>query len=223
MRSRLILLAIASAALAASIWATPALANVGAARVIVAQGIPGVTVDVCRGSTPLRSGLGYGGQATLAMPVGPVIVRIRKHSATPCHGTLLISKSLTLSADENVTIVPRVLSGAYSAPAFVNDMLSELPAATVVVRHVASFGTVDFWVNGGTLPAVSGIARGAKLETAIFSAGVSAMWLSLHGAYAPVIKPVVVKLVGGHCYQLIAVGTSTSNFRYIVINQLAAG
>jgi hypothetical protein len=222
MRSRMFCLAIAVAALAASLVATPALANVGSATVVVAQGIPGVSLDVCQGGTALKSGLAYGGQVTKTLPVGPIILRFRKHSATACHGTLLASRSLTLTAGESLTLVPRVLNGAYSVPAYINDLLSEYPAATIVVRHAASFGTVDFWVNGGTLPAVSGIASGAKLQTAIFSAGVTALWVSLHGAYAPVMSPIVVKLVGGHCYQLIAVGTSKSNYRFIVINQLAA-
>ncbi len=38
-------------------------------------------------------------------------------------------------------------------------------------------------------------------------------------AYAPVIGPRVAELNDGRAYQILAVGTSAANYRFIVINQ----
>ena len=44
-------------------------------------------------------------------------------------------------------------------------------------------------------------------------------WVSAEGSYAPVIGPDVAMLESGVAYQILAVGTNASNWRFIVIGQ----
>ena len=49
--------------------------------------------------------------------------------------------------------------------------------------------------------------------------GIYAYWVAAHNDFAPVIGPDVAELEAAHAYQVMAVGTNPSNYRFIVIDQ----
>lgn len=217
-------LAIATAAMALTAFAGTASAAADPATVFVAHGIPGVAVDVCvNGSIVAKANFKYGQQFKASLPAGTYIFRVRAHTYTPCHGKVLIYKSLKLTAGLNATAVANVQGGTPHLSIFANDRTgTDGTHATITVRHTASAPTVDVWLNGGTAPAIASLARGASVGPVALPTGVYAWWASAHGGYAPVIGPRVASLAAGHAYQIYAVGTSTLNYRFIVISQMGA-
>jgi len=215
-------LVLATAALAVTAFAGSVSAVVAApATVTVAHGIPGAVVDVCVNGKEVKASFHYGKQFTASLPAGTYTVKVWAHHTPACHGTLLITKKLTLTAGLNATAVARIVASKPALTVFVNDLTgTSATKATITVRHTASAGTVDVWLNGGAAPAVPGLKRGASAGPVALDAGVYSWWVSAPGAYTPVIGPRVAKLVAGHAYQILAVGTNAANFRFIVINQM---
>jgi hypothetical protein len=224
MKIRRIGLAVATAALAVSAFAGSVSAVTPApATVVVAHGIPGAVVDVCVNGKEVKDSFRYGQQFKASLPAGSYTVRVWAHSSRGCHGTLLITKQITLTSGLNATAVARIVASKPALTVFVNDLTgTSATQATITVRHAASAGTVDVWLNGGAAPAVAGLARGASAGPVALDAGVYSWWVSAVGAYKPVIGPAVAKLGAGHAYQILAVGTNAHNFRFIVINQMGS-
>jgi hypothetical protein len=216
-------LAVATAAMALAAFVGTASAATPA-TVFVAHGIPGVAVDVCvNGGTVAKANFKYGQQFKVSLPAGTYAIRVRKHTFKPCHGKVLIYKSLTLTAGLNATAVANVQGGTPHLSVFVNDLSgTDSTHATITVRHTATAPTVDVWLNGGTSPAIPSLARGASAGPVPLPTGVYSWWVSAHGGYRPVIAPRVASLAAGHAYQIYAVGTSTLNYRFIVIGQMGA-
>ena len=221
MKFRKFALAAATATLAISAFAgTVAAATPANATVFVAHGIPGANVDVCVNGKPVKTGFKYGQQFKASLPAGQYTVKVWAHHAPACHGVLLITKKLTLTSGENATAVANYVAGHRSLSVFVNDLTGTSGSkATITVRHTATAGTVDVWLNGGAAPTVPGLARGASAGPVAVDAGVYSWWVSARGHYAPVIGPAVAKLAAGKAYQIYAVGTKAANFRFIVIAQ----
>jgi hypothetical protein len=217
-------LAVATAAVALSAFASTASAAGAPATIFVAHGIPGAAVDVClNNGIVAKANFKYGQQFKASLPAGRYIIRVRLHTAVPCKGKLVIYKSITLTEGLNATAVANVQGGKPHLSIFANSFTGlDGTHATVTVRHAASAPTVDVWVNGGASPLVPGFARGAEAGPVAVPAGVYAYWVSAAGGYKPVIGPRVSNLVAEHAYQIIAVGTSTLNYRFIVINQEVA-
>jgi hypothetical protein len=216
-------LAVATAAMALATFVGTASAATPA-TVFVVHGIPGVAVDVCvNGSIVAKANFKYGQQFKASLPAGSYIFRVRKHSATPCHGTVLIYKSLKLTAGLNATAVANVQGGKPHLSIFANDLTgTDATHATITVHHTATAPKVDVWLNGGTAPAVPGLATGASAGTYALQAGDYACRVSLPGKYAPVIGPRVAGLAAGTAYQIYAVGTSKMNYRFVVVGQAGA-
>ena len=216
-------LAAATAAMALATFVGSASAA-APATVFVVHGIPGVAVDVCvNGSIVAKANFKYGQQFKASLPAGTYIFRVRAHTATPCHGKVLIYKSLALTAGLNATAVANVQGGKPHLSIFANDLTGvDGTHATITVHHTATAPKVDVWLNGGTAPAVAGLPTGASAGPVALPTGVYAWWVSLPGKYAPVIGPRVASLAAGHAYQIYAVGTSTMNYRFVVVNQAPA-
>jgi hypothetical protein len=216
-------LAAATAAMALATFVGSASAA-SPATVFVVHGIPGVAVDVCvNGGIVAKANFKYGQQFKASLPAGTYTFRVRAHTMVPCHGKVLIYKSLALTAGLNATAVANVQGGKPHLSIFVNDRTgTDGTHATITVHHTATAPKVDVWLNGGTAPAVPGLATGASAGPVALPAGVYAWWVSLPGKYAPVIGPRVAGLAAGTAYQIYAVGTSTMNYRFVVVGQAGA-
>jgi hypothetical protein len=216
--------ALALAALGGTASATGGSAPVSGATVWVAHGIPGAKVDVCVGANEVKSNFRYGQTFELTgVPAGNYVLKVFLADPRPCKGTLVVSKSVSLSDGLNATVVARYIGGHPGLQVFVNDLtLSDAAKSSVTVRHTATAPTVDVWVNGGANPTVENLARGQSQGPLEVPAAVYSWWVSADGDYQPVIGPSVAQLAGGTAYQILAVGTNVHNYRFIVIAQPAA-
>ena len=148
------------AALALGAMAAPASAA-SKGKLTVVNGMPGVKVDVCIGSTnEIKSGLKYG--ATYAKQVsGTKKLRFRKAAPGTCKGKLLAARTVAMPLGSDKTVVftkktPKVL-------VFNNhrvDVYNPNPVGVLAVRHAAdlNWNTIHFdyrlWEEGpgGSLP-----------------------------------------------------------------------
>ena len=205
--------------------ATSGIATAGAGpaggTIWVAHGIPGVKVDVCVNGAEARSNFKYGNAFALeGVAAGTYTVKVRLAAPGTCTGAVAISKKVDVVNGLNATAVARLVRGAPGLSVFVNDTgLSTLNKASVTVRHTAKAPTVDVWVNGGAGPLVAGLSKGEEAGPVEVNDAVYSYWVSAEGSYAPVIGPDVAMLESGVAYQILAVGTNASNWRFIVIGQ----
>jgi hypothetical protein len=188
------------------------------ATVFLAHGIPGQKVDVYIAGDEVLSNWRYGRVATLETVAGVYPVKVRT-PADPGKGTLLVGASLEIEAGDNVTVVAYLKSGDPFLQAFDNDVLfTDSEAAILEVRHTAKAPKVDVWANGAELTPSDGIVKGEEFAMEV-PPGIYAYWVAAHNDFAPVIGPDVSELEAAHAYQVMAVGTNASNYRFIVIDQ----
>ncbi len=190
------------------------------ATVFLAHGIPGQKVDVYIAGDELLSNWRYGKVATLEN-VAPGVYQVRVRTpADPGKGTLLVGASLEIEAGDNITVVAYLKSGDPFLQAFDNDVsFSDIGDAILQVRHTAKAPKVDVWANGAELTPGDGMVKGDGFTVDPLAPGIYAYWVSAHNEYAPVIGPAVSELEAAHAYQVMAVGTNASNYRFIVIDQ----
>jgi len=116
-------------------------------KMAVVNGMPGIKLDVCIGSTEVRSNLPYGGVYKKQL-TGVKKLRFRKASAGKCKGKVLAAKTMNFPSGSDKTVVatkkaPKVL-------VFGNANLGIQPAVTfdsaLAIRHSADLGfnTVRF-------------------------------------------------------------------------------
>lgn len=221
MKLRRILGVVVTAAVAMSLFTvSPASAAPTGATVWVAHGIPGAKVDVCVNGSEALSKFRYGQKARLAgVPAGTYTIKVFLAHKGSCKGTLVIKQKVTLTDGLNATAVARIVKGEPKLSIFVNDLtIANTANASVTVRHTAKAPAVDVWVNGGTL--VKNFTQGSEAgPVEVPGDAVYAYWVSQVGDWAPVIGPGVSMLEAGRAYQILAVGTQPSNYRFIVIGQ----
>lgn len=217
---KLITLAVMSV-MAASLFAGTASAAPGTADVFVAHGIPGVKVDVCVNDSEVRSNFRYGRRFLLNdVPAGNYTVRVFLADDRECAGTLVIRRDLSLVGGMNATAVAKLFAGTPGLKIFLNDTTVTEGAGGVTIRHAAKAPPVDVWVNGGESPLLTNFQEGNSAgPVSIPASTVVAYWAALAGTYTPVIGPGVAQIADGTSYQIIAVGTSVENYRFIVIAQ----
>jgi hypothetical protein len=219
---KLILGLLAGTMVVASFGGTAAAGAPAGGTIFVAHGIPGVKVDVCVNGAEARSNFKYGNSFALeGVPAGTYRVKVRLASKGECKGAVAIDETVDVTDGLNATAVARLVKGAPALSIFVNDIaIAGGTNASVTVRHTASAPTVDVWVNGGKNPLVSDLTRGSEAGPVEVPGGaVYAYWVAAAGTYAPVIGPDVSMLDAGTAYQIMAVGTDASNYRFIVIGQ----
>jgi hypothetical protein len=188
------------------------------ATVFLAHGIPGQKVDVYIAGDEVLSNWRYGRVATLETVAGVYPVKVRT-PADPGKGTLLVGASLEIEAGDNVTVVAYLKSGDPFLQAFDNDVVfTDIGDAILQVRHTAKAPKVDVWANGAELTPSDGIVKGEEFAMEV-PPGIYAYWVAAHNDFAPVIGPDVSELEAAHAYQVMAVGTNASNYRFIVIDQ----
>jgi hypothetical protein len=223
MRVRKLFMAALSAATVLGLFAVPASAGGAGATVFVAHGIPGVKVDVCVNGAEARSNFKYGRAFQLGsgIPAGTYKVKVRLASPGECKGAVAISERIELTDGLNATATAIVRGGEPQLDIRVNDTgIAGGTNASVTVRHLAKAPTVDVWVNGGAGPAVPGLERFEEAGPVELPGDqVYAYWVAAEGDSAPVIGPDVAELAQDTAYQIMAVGTNASNWRFIVIGQ----
>jgi Domain of unknown function (DUF4397) len=223
MKKRRFFAAVLTAVMALGLLAGTASAGGGAgATVWVAHGIPGVKVDVCVNGDEVRSNFKYGNTFALeGVPAGTYRIKVRLASAGDCKGAVAIDEKVDLTDGLNATAVARVVKGQPALSIFVNDIgIADADNASVTVRHTAKAPTVAVWVNGGAGPLVPGLKRGAEAgPVEVPGDAVYSYWVSAEGDSAPVIGPDVAELAPGVAYQILAVGSNASNWRFIVTGQ----
>jgi hypothetical protein len=125
------------AALAIGVLAMPTTAATKAKMVLV-NGIPGTSIDVCVGTNEIKSNLAYGA-AYKKQLVGTKALRFRKAAPGHCTGRLLAGKRVGFPSGADKSIV--VTSKSPKVLVFDNAGLGTLPAAPAVsalaVRHAA--------------------------------------------------------------------------------------
>jgi hypothetical protein len=225
MRLRKLLLAAATAALAASALALPASAGTPA-TVFVAHGIPGAVVDVCVNGDEVRSRFKYGRQFKAELPAGDYRVKLYLADPRECRGIKVVDQQLALTDGLNATAVARIIQGAPGLQVFVNDLDIDGPGASLTVRHTAKAPSVDVYLAGtvqlavnGLEPTIADFPRGASAGPVTVKPNTYAWWVTLANQSTPVIGPAVAPLEEGVAYQVHAVGTKPANFRFIVIAQ----
>lgn len=225
----------AAAALALSAFATPAAAGViSSATVWVAHGIPGVAVDVCVGGDAVRADFRYGQRFPANLPAGRYVVKVRAlgHGG-PCSGALLIRQAITLKSGANITALAVVRGGVPVLVAWENYVL--VPAGgyapTITVHHEAKAPAVDVWLTSSVTtvapypsqPAITSLARGEAAGPIVVEEDVYSFWVSASGGLRPVIGPAARSFVNGRAYQIIAVGDSPANYRFITFSNAILG
>jgi len=223
MRMKKLFLAALTGAMAMGLFALPASAG-GGATVFVAHGIPGVKVDVCVNGDEVRSNFKYGRSFSLeGVAAGTYKIKVKLAQPGDCKGAAVISEKVDLVDGLNATAVARMIKGAPGLQIFVNDIAIAGGAnASVTVRHTAKAPTVDVWVNGGSAPAVAGLGKGKEAGPVELPGDqIYSYWVAGAGdaTAAPVIGPDVATLAQDTAYQILAVGTNASNYRFIVIGQ----
>lgn len=215
-------LAFAGATLAVATIAGTASAAPATATVSVVHGVPGAVVNVCIDGSKVKSSFKYGQQFTLGgVAAGTYRVKLVPATAGCSHGAI-VAKTVTVTGGLNATIVARRAGPGVGLQVFVNDLsISTAGKTSITVRHTATAPTVAVWLNGGTAPAVPSLARGASVGPVELTPGVYSWWVSGVGGYAPVIGPRVASLSGDKAYQIYAVGTRASNYRFVVVAQPA--
>ena len=223
MRFRRFGLAVAGAALAVTTVAGTASAVVpSTATVSVVHGIPGATVNVCVDGHRVKSSFKYGGQFTLTgVAAGSHRVKLVPWYRG-CGSAAIVARTVAVTGGLNATIVARHVGSGLGLQVFVNDLsISTAGKTTITVRHAATAPAVAVWLNGGAAPAVPSLARGASVGPVELTPGVYAWWVSAVGGYKPVIGPRVASLAGDRAYQVYAIGTKASNYRFVVVSQPA--
>jgi Domain of unknown function (DUF4397) len=222
MRIRRFGLAFASAALAVATIAGTASAAGHTATVSVVHGIPGARVNVCVDGSLVKSSFRYGGKFTLTgVAAGDHRVKLVPWYRG-CGAKAIIAKTVTVTGGLNATIVARTTSTGAGLQVFVNDLtISAAGKTSITVRHTAAAPTVDVWLNGGAAPAISSLARGGSVGPVELSPGVYSWWVSGVGGYAPVIGPRVASLAADKAYQIYAIGTNATNYRFVIVVQPA--
>ncbi len=226
------------AALAIGLLAVPGSAATKGKLALV-NGVPGVAIDVCIGTSEVRSNLPYGAVYKKQL-IGLKKLRFRKASAGQCKGALLAAKSVRFPSGSDQTVVvtrklPKVL-------VFDNRDLGVQPAepdAALAVRHAADLGSNSVYfeyrlwedVGGGLLPptAASGPAlitayeKGDQYAAGFTSTALRFQALARRAAGSSLIRESgVFEVAPLRRYELYLVGTSARNSKMVRVTSALA-
>lgn len=224
----LLVSAVVLASLTVATVATPvAAAN---PKVTFVNGIPGVKVDVCIGNNETKSGLPYGARVQRSLLPGTRNLKVYKANPGKCAGQRLAQRSLTVAADQDLTLVVTKF-----APKFVEFDNTTVPdtqpqSANLVFRHAGDLGpaTLAFLVSQGvglTPAAYPPFNKGdqAPFELANFSVKAIAQRLGKTFASSRWVDLPFVTVAGdtfgNRHIEFILVGTNPRNARFVVIDR----
>jgi len=182
----------------------------GTAKVNVVHGIPGVTVDVCVDGSKAIPDFHPGDVVKgVALPAASHTFKIVAQG-DPCSSTAILAVTTPLEAGKNYTAIAALnAKGTPKLLLFSNNVNPTKPGnARLTVRHTADAPAVNVWANGAKLVGGNDFTFGdsATLQT---PKGIYAAWVSLPGAFAPVICPAVLQLKAGVAYQVYAWGNGS--------------
>ena len=191
----------------------------GKATVWVLHAVPGAKVDVCVGSTEVKSNFTYGGKFSAKLPAGTYKLSIHAAKAGDCTGATIKAATVDLKANKNYTVVAGLRSkGSVALYAFKNDLSPIHGAkARVTVRHVAAAPSVDVWVNGSA--AIKGFVPGEEATVALSAPADYTVRVAPKGTTTTVIGPRTFSLDKGMAYQVFAAGTADAGYRFFVLAQ----
>ena len=219
-RFRVLTMAALAALLAIGVIGVPvAAAN---PKLVLVNGIPGRTVDVCVGNNEVRSGLKYGASAIRVIGPGFQTVRFRVASAGNCNGTTLAAYSRNFLINEDLTLV-----GTKKSPlkvvVYVNPPLGG-NTVSFAFRNAGDLGDLNANVQLGVFIAPNALAPAfPKGSQYYFSAGIS-FWarITIWRANTPdPFRDATVQNVEGYRNEYIVVGTSLGNDKLVKIRRLA--
>ena len=206
-------------------------APVAAANPVVniVNGIPGMRVDICIGGKETKSGLPYGGKVQRSTLPGTKSLKVYKQDPRKCRGTLLAQRSLTVAADDDLTLV-----ATRFAPKFVTFDNTALGStnylAELSFRHAADLGPVTMgWaiqsIQGLTPAAYTPFSKGdqfffesANLTVRAIAQRAGKTFETSRWVDLPLISA-VTDTFGNRHIEFILVGTNVKNARFVVIDR----
>lgn len=219
LRSRSLIVAAATAALAVGVLGAPAAA--ANPRLAFVNGIPGKTVDVCIGSTKVRSNLKYGKWFERTVGVGDRVVRFRNAAPGNCTGSQIALELLTLVADDDLTLV-----GTAKPDKIVVFDNTPVPVGATwqrIIRHAADVGPVVMTIETDivTAPAALPATWNKGAESKLTGATSSQFYITATkvDSIEPLAGPKHALIVEGRRGEVILVGSKPRNARFVLFSR----
>jgi hypothetical protein len=200
-------------------FAAPAGAQSGDAKVVVVHGIPDTPVDVYVNDALTLDDFQFGTVTDpLSLPAGEYQLDVRAANAEATAAPLL-EASATLTAGADVSIVAHLKAdGSPTITPFVNDVSPTAAGkGRLVVRHTAAAPAVDVLAGGAVV--FANLANPNEAKADLDAATVSAT-VALTGTTAPVIGPADVPVVEGQETIVYAVGSAEANNLSVLVQTI---
>ena len=213
----LVMAALATALAVGAIGAPVAAAN---PKLLLVNGIPGRTVDVCVGNTEVKSGLKYGAFAQRFVAPGNKTIRFRVASAGNCNGSTLAAYTRNFLIDEDLTLV-----GTKKSPSkvvvFVNPPLGA-STNSAAFRYAGDLGDINVVLQLSTFVAPTALAPAWDKGSQYYIAPSVSFWMGITLWRADTVDPFrdsMVQAVDGYRSEFILVGTTTANDKLIKVRR----
>lgn len=191
------------------------------ATVMFVQGLPGSGVELCVNNQEFKSNMQYGGKFKKQFGAGSYKIAARTKASGVCKGKLIAKKTVNLSEDESVTIVPTQVKSGPAIRTFNNyePFLGAVDDSGFLVSHAAKTGAFDAFIAGVIVPAVpsptlSDIKQGKQRATT-GDVGYYSTWLTKKGTTSTVLGPLNKETVLGKANHYVAVGTKSKNQKLV--------
>jgi hypothetical protein len=194
-------------------------------RLILVNGIPGTTVEMCVNNKEVAGKVKYGRYVIRSKSPGAKVVKFKKASAGTCKGKLLGKKSVLLSDGEERVVVAtkRIPQKVLVFPALVGN-------AGQVFRHAADIGTAGFkrvdpdtgspWFPTADEPFEKGDwGDGTGWSTVV----PHVWWAHQPPSQVPIAGPFTGTFTAGVRYEHILVGSTLANVRFVNVEYSKPG
>jgi len=212
-----IMAALAMALAVGAIGAPVAAAN---PKLLLVNGIPGRTVDVCVGNTEVKSGLKYGAYVQRIVAPGIRTIRFRAASPGNCNGAILASRTRDFLVDEDLTLV-----GTKKSPnkvvVFVNPPLGA-STNSAAFRYAGYLGDINVALQLSTFITPAALAPAWDKGSQYYIAPSVSFWLGISLWRANTVDPFresMVQAVDGYRSEYILVGTTTANDKLVKVRR----
>ena len=206
----LVMAALATALAVGAIGAPAAAAN---PKLLLVNGIPGRTVDVCVGNTEVKSGLEYGAFAKRFVAPGNKTIRFRVASAGNCNGSTLAAYTRNFLIDEDLALALRRRKFPSKVVVFVNPPLGA-STNSAAFRYAGDLGDINVVLQLSTFVAPTALAPAWDEGSQYYIAPSVSFWMGITLWRADTVDPFrdgMVQAVDGYRSEFILVGTTTAN------------
>jgi hypothetical protein len=215
---RVVIMSALAMALAVGVIGAPvAAAN---PKLLLVNGIPGRTVDVCVGNTEVKSGLKYGAYVQRIVAPGIRTIRFRAASPGNCNGAILASRTRDFLVDEDLTLV-----GTKKSPnkvvVFVNPPLGA-STNSGAFRYAGDLGDINVAVQLSAFFAPTALAPAWDKGSEYYLAPSVSFWMGISLWRANTVDPFresMVQAVDGYRSEFILVGTTTKNDKLVKVRR----